>query len=183
MTEIRYKVNVPNGISGDYKVVVTNSKFDGETVLYQFIDNKWMNIMDDGDIESKQATAFLTAATGDVLLAGLGLGVVLQPLIDNQNVTSITVIEKYQEVIDLVSPHIVSSKTINIINDDIYTWTPDKNYDVAWFDSYVYPQDGDDPLGTYLSSMTKKYRNVVTKAYFWPGYNDHGPVETGHLGW
>ena len=174
MTEIRYEVNVPNGVSNDFKVVGGD-----ETVLYQNIGDKWMNIMDDSGIEAEQATAFLSAATGDVLLAGLGLGMVLQPLIDNRNVTSITIIEKYQEVIDLVSPHIVSSKTINIINDDIYTWNPDKNYDVAWFDSYVYPQDGDEPLGDYLSAMTTKYRTVIGSAYFWPGF----PIETGHRAW
>ena len=174
MTEIRYEVNVPNGVSGNFKVVGGD-----QTVLYQNIGDKWMNIMDDSDIEAEQATAFLSAATGDVLLAGLGLGMVLQPLIDNQNVTSITIVEKYQEVIDLVSPHIVSSKIINIINDDIYTWTPDKNYDVAWFDSYVYPQDGDEPLGDYLIDMTNKYRTVVGSAYFWPG----GSVITGHRAW
>ena len=175
MTDVRYRVNVPSGISGEFKVVAS----EDDTILYQLINDKWMNIMDDGGEEGVQATAFLNAATGDVLLAGLGLGMVLQPLIDNQNVTSITIIEKQQEVIDLVSPHIVSSKIINIIHDDIYTWTPDKNYDVAWFDSYIYPADGDDPLGTYLSDMTAKYNNVVGTAYFWPGF----PTETGHLGW
>jgi len=178
MSELRYKVNIPNGVSGNYKVV--NGRFDGDhTVLYQYINGAWMNIMEDTEEEAAQASAFLSAATGDVLLAGLGLGMVLQPLIDNRNVTSITIIEKYQEVIDLVSPHIVSSKTINVINDDIYTWNPDKNYDVAWFDSYIYPQDGDEPLGDYLSAMTTKYRTVVGSAYFWPGF----PIKTGHLGW
>ena len=174
MEEIKYELSVPSGISGDFKVVAGD-----DTILYQNIGGKWMNIMENTYLEAEQASAFLSAATGDVLLAGLGLGMVLQPLIDNRNVTNITIIEKYQEVIDLVSPHIVSSKTINIINDDIYTWTPDKNYDVAWFDSYVYPHDGDEPLGTYLSAMTKKYRNNIGTAYFWPG----GSVTTGHLGW
>jgi len=174
MTEIRYELNIPSGISGDFKVV------DGDdTVLYQNIGGKWMNIMDNSDIEATQASAFLSTATGDVLLAGLGIGMVLEPLVNNRNVTSITIIEKYQEVIDLVSPHIVSSKSIRIINDDLYTWSPDKNYDVAWFDSYVYPQDGNEPLGDYLVDMTNKYRTVVGSAYFWPG----GSVITGHLGW
>ena len=174
MTEIRYEVNVPNGVSNDFKVVGGD-----ETVLYQNIGDKWMNIMDDSAYEAEQADAFLSAATGDVLLAGLGLGMVLRPLVDNSNVSSITVIEKYQEVIDLISPHVPLSKKIKIINDDIYTWTPDKTYDVAWFDSYIYPADGDDPLGTYLVDMTKKYKSFVETAYFWPGDS----IPTGHLGW
>jgi len=174
MTEIRYKVNVPSGICGDYKVVAGDY-----TVLYQHISGKWMNIMDDTEEEAEQASTFLSVATGDVLLAGLGLGMVLRTLVDNSKVSSITVIEKYQEVIDLLSPHIPSSKKIKIINDDIYTWTPDKTYDVAWFDSYIYPMDGEDPLGTYLIDMTDKYKSFVGTAYFWPG----GSTPTGHLGW
>ena len=174
MTEIRYNVNIPSGRSKDYKVVK-----DDETILYQNIGGKWMNIMDDSAYEAKQADAFLSAATGDVLLAGLGLGMVLKPLVKNPKVSSITVIEKYQEVIDLVSPHTPSSNKIKIINDDIYTWTPDKPYDVAWFDSYIYPADGEFPLGTYLVHMKKKYKTFVRTAYFWPG----GSVYNGHLGW
>jgi len=178
MSELRYKVNIPNGVSGNYKVV--DGKFDGDhTVLYQYINGAWMNIMEDTEEEADQASAFLSTATGDVLLAGLGLGMVLKPLVKNPKVSSITVIEKYQEVIDLVSPHTPSSNKIKIINDDIYTWTPDKKYDVAWFDSYIYPMDGEDPLGTYLVDMTHKYKSFVGTAYFWPG----GSKLTGHLGW
>ena len=86
---------------------------------------------------------------------------------------------KWQEVIDLVSPHIPSSNIINIINDDIYTWTHDKNYNVAWFDSFIYGQDGDEALGTYLTEMTTKYRSIVESAYFWSGASEF----TGHRGW
>jgi len=172
--ELQYPVNIPDGVSGDFKVTKVSA-----TVLYQFIGDKWMNIMEDTDREAQQATRFLSAATGDVLLAGLGLGMVLQPLIDNQNVSSITVIEKFQEVIDLVSAHVPESNKIRIIKDDIYTWTPDKNYDVAWFDSYVYPFDGDDPVGSYVTNMRNKYQSVVSSGHFWPGSS----VTTGHVGW
>tara|TARA_R100001015_G_C4597676_1_gene152768 strand:+ start:235 stop:771 length:537 start_codon:yes stop_codon:yes gene_type:complete len=178
MSGLRYKVNIPSGISGNYKVV--NNEYDGDyTVLYQFINNKWMNIMEDTELEAIQASAFLSAATGDVLLAGLGLGMVLKPLVKNPKVSSITVIEKYQEVIDLISPHTPSSNKIKIINDDIYTWIPDKPYDVAWFDSYIYPADGEFPVGTYLVHMENKYKTFVRTAYFWPGPS----VYNGHLGW
>ena len=78
MAEIRYKVNVPSGICGDYKVVAGDY-----TVLYQHISGKWMNIMDDTEEEAEQASTFLSVATGDVLLAGLGLGMVLRTLVDN----------------------------------------------------------------------------------------------------
>ncbi len=40
------QVNVPSGISGDYKVVAGD-----HTVLYQHINGKWMNIMEDTEEE------------------------------------------------------------------------------------------------------------------------------------
>ena len=163
---MKYQVNIPDGVSGDFKVV-SGSK-ENDTVLYQSIDGQWKNIMDDSDAEAQHAYNFLSAATGDVLLAGLGLGMVLQPLLENNSVTSITIIEKFQEVIDLISSHTPQSDKIRIIKDNIYTWTPDKDFDVAWFDSWIFPFDGPDPVGTYKDTMKTKYQSSVGVGYFWP---------------
>lgn len=171
---MRYKVNIPSGETKKFKVVSGNY-----TVLYQYIGGKWMNIMEDTELEANQAHNFLSAATGDVLLAGLGLGMVIKPLLDNESVASITIVEKFQEVIDLVWKHVPKSDKVKLIKDDIYSWIPQKSYDVAWFDSYIYPQDGSDPLGEYLDDMTNKYRTYVGSAYFWPG----GSVTIGNRGW
>ena len=125
---MRYQVNIPDGVSGDYKVVNEESY----TKLYQLINSEWLVIMEDNEKEAAEAEDFLNAATGDVLLAGLGLGMVIQPLIDNESVTSITIVEKFQEVIDLVWSHVPKSNKVRLITDDIYTWTPDKDFDVSW---------------------------------------------------
>ena len=162
---MKYEVNIPAGVSGDYKIV------EGlDTILQQNINGEWLTIMADSELEANQAKEFLDAATGDVLLAGLGIGMVLQPLIDNDNVTSITIVEKFQEVIDLVWTHTPSSSKITLVNDDIYTWTPDKNYDVAWFDSFINPIDGLDNLGEYKTQMQDKYENIVGSGFFWPSH-------------
>ena len=91
---MRYQVDIPDGVSGDYKVVNEESY----TKLYQLINSEWLVIMEDNEKEAAEAEDFLNAATGDILLAGLGLGMVVQPLIDNESVTSITIVEKFQEV-------------------------------------------------------------------------------------
>lgn len=161
---MRYQVNIPEGVSGDYRVVHQSEI----TLLKQYINGEWLTIMADSELEAEQADQFLKSASGDVLIAGLGLGMDIQPLIDNPNVNSVTFIEKNQEVIDLVWNHTPQSSKINLIIADIYTWTPDKNYDVAWFDSFICPIDGIDPVDTYRITMTSKYQNSVGAGYFWP---------------
>ena len=161
---MRYEVNIPEGVSGDYRVVHQSET----TILEQNINGEWLIIMEDSELEAEQADQFLQSASGDVLIAGLGLGVNIQPLIDNPNVNSVTIIEKHQEVIDLVWNNTPQSNKINLIKADIYTWNPDKNYDVAWFDSFINPIDGADPKGDYKTAMTDKYQNNVSAGYFWP---------------
>jgi hypothetical protein len=93
---------------------------------------------------------------------------VVQPLIDNNSVTSVTIVEKFQEVTDLVWSHVPQSSKVRLISDDIYTWTPDKDFDVAWFDSFISPIDGTDSIGPYLTTLKAKYQTSVGSGYFWP---------------
>ena len=112
---MRYEVNIPEGVSGDYRVVHQSET----TILEQNINGEWLIIMEDSELEAEQADQFLQSASGDVLIAGLGLGVNIQPLIDNPNVNSVTIIEKHQEVIDLVWNNTPQSNKINLIKADI----------------------------------------------------------------
>lgn len=75
-------------------------------------------------------------AQGNVLIAGLGIGMILHPILRKPNVHSVTVIEKYQDVVDLVSPTLPADSRLSIIVDDIFSWKPadDSRYDVIWFD-------------------------------------------------
>jgi len=90
-------------------------------------------MMSDTRMEKVTNYEFLSAASGDVLIAGLGIGMVLRPLLQDPKVTSITVVEKYQDVIDLVK---VDSPKLNIICADIFDWKPAKGtkYHTIYFD-------------------------------------------------
>jgi len=74
-------------------------------------------------------------AHGRVLIAGLGIGMVLKPILDNPDVEYVKVIEKYQDVIDLVAPYYNSEK-LEVVCADIYDWKPEKGekYNVVYFD-------------------------------------------------
>ena len=172
---MRYKVNIPTNQIGDFKIVVstkdtigpTFEPLDEYTELLQKFDGVWENIMQDTPTEHKQCQEFISAAHGNVLVAGLGIGMVAQPLIDKPSVTSITFIEKYQEVIDMVWNHVPASNKLILIKADIHEWIPQQTYDVAWFDSWISNQDGHDIL-TYVDAMRNKYSGSVIAGYLWP---------------
>lgn len=75
-------------------------------------------------------------AYGDVLITGLGFGILLKALSQKESVTSITVIEKEKDVIDAFLAHNRISKKVKIINDDATTYITNKHYDCVLPDHY-----------------------------------------------
>ena len=93
-------------------------------------------MMSDLGYERSTCLEVVKRAHGHALIAGLGLGMILHPILKNPGVDSVTVIEKCQDVIDLVSPSLPSSSKLTIVAGDIFGWTPPPGvrYDVMWFD-------------------------------------------------
>ena len=111
-------------------------------------------------------------ATGSVLLAGLGLGMVLQAILDKDEVEHVTVIEKSPEVIRLVGPHYQCDR-LAIIEADIFEWKPKRGqkFDAAWFDIW------DDKCGDNLEGMSKLKRKFARRAK-WKGCWSEGHVRS-----
>lgn len=89
----------------------------------------------------------IEAARGDVLIAGLGIGYILVPILAKPEVESVTVIEKCQDVIDLVLPHLTHPK-LTVVLADAFDWTPPNSYDTMWFDIYPHDQQVGETLMT-----------------------------------
>ena len=79
------------GLESDFPYV--RLKKNGEGVM-----------MSDTPMERNTNRSFIHKANGDVLIFGLGLGLIILPLLKKENVRSITVVELYQDLIDLVLP-------------------------------------------------------------------------------
>ena len=77
-------------------------------------------------------------ARGNVLIAGLGLGMILHPILDKKEVTHVTVVEKYADVIALVAPTVQCDR-LTVIEGDIYQWLPEKGtkFDCVYFDIWA----------------------------------------------
>ena len=120
-------------------------------------------MMSNTDMEKRTSARFVTAARGDVLICGLGIGLVLLPLLGNPKVTSITVIEKTQDVIDLVLPQIKSFDTENklkVICADCFEWVAEDRYDIIFID--IWPTINRDVYEEEMVPLKKKYQKFLS---------------------
>jgi hypothetical protein len=77
---------------------------------------------------------------GRVLVAGLGLGLIVHALVKNPEVTEIKVIERDEDVISLITPHLPHDPRIEIINEDFFNvmeWEWTNEPDGVFYDLFV----------------------------------------------
>lgn len=151
MRTIIKQVDVPSGTSGNWtveKFTVTGNEFQGfgprfvPPGTYTRLLLGRTVVMSDTPDEMRDHYEAVRKATGNVLIAGLGLGMVLQAVLDKPDVKHVRVIEKSKDVIALVAPTYVEKygNRLTIVNADIFEWSPPKcaivagGYDCAWFD-------------------------------------------------
>lgn len=162
----RYPVDIPENKIGDYEVVRS-----GDTTHLKMCGR---SIMSDSEQEYHEHQHFLPYAHGHILSAGLGLGMIHSPLMQNENFKSITIVEHSQEVIDLVWDHCPKDERFKIVLADIYDYEPTQKFDIGWFDSWV----GIDPNNQrakntphyseiYEWDMKERFSKYCTRLYFW----------------
>lgn len=108
---------------------------------YQFdyplvtLDESGCTWMSDAQFEVEGAIGAVTAARGDVLIAGLGIGLLPTFIKDKKSVRRIDIVELHQDVIYLVFNQIASPK-MRIIKDDIFHYlsTTPNRYDFIHID-------------------------------------------------
>lgn len=114
-------------------------------------------MMTDAEFERKTNMTPILTANGDALIAGLGIGLILEPFLTNCQ--SVTVIEKEQDVIDLVAP---SFPKAAVIHADIFEWLPAKGvkFDTIYFD--IWPDVCADDLEDD-KLLRKRFRKYLVK--------------------
>lgn len=157
------KVDVPKGRSGDWsieKFTVNEDEANNHNMMSVFsfsggqryiIAGEYTKLVRNGTIVMSDTPAeigdhifFINEATGNVLINGLGLGLVIEALFQKKEVKSITVIEKSLDVINLVSEHYKNKcpkdKKLNVIHADALEYKPekDKKYNAVWHDIWDY---------------------------------------------
>lgn len=97
-------------------------------------------VMSDTDMEKRTNADFCLNAHGDVLIGGLGIGMIILAIQDKPEVNSVTVVEKNQEVIDMIATQLNFNEKVNIVCADVFEWKPEKGikYDVSYMDIWNY---------------------------------------------
>jgi len=148
-------VSIPEGVKGKYKIErkhIKPSPIDVIRILndgryvpegkYTFLYRDNILVMSDTPDEKMDHYAAVKNANGNCLIAGLGIGMVLNAIAKKENVNQIDVVEISQDVIDLVAPHYKSiyGDKINFICSSIFDYVPEKGkyYQMAWFDIWDY---------------------------------------------
>ena len=103
-------------------------------------------IMSDTPMEWRTNRECIYHANGDVLIGGLGIGMIIMAIQDKDCVKSITVIEKNPDVIAAVKDQLPLNDKVRVIEGDVYTYVPDRKYDCVYMDIWgdiseeLYPQ-------------------------------------------
>lgn len=135
--------------TGDWEIDTfdISHKKDFHAIIYGIPDGRYVRLRHKGEVvmsntlmEQRTNRFFCCNAYGDILIGGLGIGMIIMDIQDKESVTSITVIEKNQEVIDLVASQLPLNSKVKIICADVFTWKPDKGvkYDCIYLDIWNY---------------------------------------------
>jgi len=154
----RVEVDIPEGTSGDYTIEIGSDNlyekakpddYESYTHLYHNATNysfqgaiegrQKLLLMLNSEAEYEEHQWLWDRMEGDILIAGLGIGMVNEMLVESDDVTSVTIVEKEQDVVDLVWEHCAKDDRFTLIVDDIETWDipEDSHWDVIWFDSWI----------------------------------------------
>ena len=137
-------------------------------VLSRKSDRSWRDnevMMSDAEFEKQTNREIVNVARGNVLIAGLGIGMVLVPMLNDSEVEKITVIEKEKDIIDLIYPqikkHDIDNK-LEVINADIFQvdLPKERKFDIIYFDIW------DNVCGDnweQMKTLKKKFRKNRTK--------------------
>lgn len=115
--------------------------FDLKPGRYVRLVDKELNcvVMSDTSMDRRTNVEVVERAYGHVLIAGLGIGMILRPILASKKVASVTVVEKFAEVIELnrASGFDLGHPKLQIVNADITSWEPGplpRDWNTIYFD-------------------------------------------------
>jgi hypothetical protein len=121
-------------------------------------DILWMT---DAEFECRTNYDVAYRSYGDILIAGLGLGLILGPVLQREEVRSVTVLERSSDVIALIGP-CYSSPKLTIIKADVHLWqSPKKAFDFIYFDIWADIPNND--TRAEITMLKRRYRSALKK--------------------
>lgn len=116
-------------------------------------------VMSDTPMEKRTNREFVANAHGNVLIGGLGIGLILLAIQDKEDVKQITVVEKNKEVIELVGSQLPLNSKVNIVNDDVFEYKPLLKYNTIYMDIWNYINE--DVYNEQMKPLISRYRRYL----------------------
>ena len=116
-------------------------------------------VMSDTEMEKRTNSAFVRNAHGNVLIGGLGIGLILLAIQDKEDVEKITVVEKNKEVIELVGNQLPFNSKVHIIHDDVFEYKPTTKYNTIYMDIWNYINS--DVYNRQMKPLISRYRRYL----------------------
>ena len=116
-------------------------------------------VMSDTWIERHTNLEIVKQAKGNVLIGGLGLGLILTVILDKPEVESVTVLEKSADVISMIAPYFQHPK-LTVIQADVFTWKPTHKYQCIYMD--IWPEINVDNCDD-IAKLNRKYSPWVDR--------------------
>lgn len=139
-----------------------------------------MTMMSDTRDEQISNYGVVRRATGDVLIAGLGMGMILIPILNKPEVRTVTVVEKHADVIALVKPQIEAHKpfsipakgkrgrdhfaALRVVHADIHDFAERGPWDAIYFD--IWPDKSVDNLRE-IAKLKRRFARRLVRPNGW----------------
>lgn len=146
-----------NGMYPDSHYLIPNKIYTG---LYLQNGDQEQRVMFDEPKEIKEAQRAYNKAKGDVLITGLGLGMVAMWIASKPKVKSVHVIENSSDVMKLVASHLSSPK-IEIMKADAFTYKSEQRYDFIWHDCWL-------EVPEHVEQLYKQYEGFGPQDHWQP---------------
>jgi hypothetical protein len=98
--------------------------------------SRWMVLDAYTNKEIKEMYSMYDMAQGDVMLTGFGFGILAAWIATKPEVTSVTVLEVSQDIVDIFLLNNTMPEKVNVIITDASSYTTDKHYDCLFLDHY-----------------------------------------------
>lgn len=117
-------------------------------------------VMSNTNMEKRTNLEFCHNAHGDIIIGGLGIGMIILAIQDKSEVKSITVIEKNEEVIEMVATQLNFNDKVKIVHADVFEWRPEKGvkYDMSYMDIWNYVNED---VYEEMKQLKKKYARYL----------------------
>lgn len=152
------KIVIREGILNDTQIVKND-------FTYRLLVNdlQWMAAQTNSTIELRELYSSYDLSEGNVLLTGFGFGILPQWIAQKPEVTSLTVVEINEDVVNLFLRFNKLNPKIKIVISDITQYKDDIDYDWVILDHY---EEDRMPTKDKLTQITNNLK--CSNLWFWP---------------